>query len=71
MKTGIYKETNTASDEDENVRFSQVTAVATGWMLDFLFIRLCRRFKEGDLDGFGEVISTFECKLFTVHLLIM
>lgn len=52
---------------EEDVSFSRVTAVATGWMLDFLFVSLCRSFKEAKLDEFNERLSTFEgnAKLFT------
>ncbi|XP_034025983.1 telomeric repeat-binding factor 1 [Thalassophryne amazonica] len=45
---------------DENVSFSSVTVVATGWMLDFLFVSLCRRLKEGKLDEFNESLSAFD-----------
>ncbi|XP_008297590.1 telomeric repeat-binding factor 1 [Stegastes partitus] len=54
---------NTALEEasvDEDVNFSQVTTVATGWMLDFMFVSLCRRFKEGKLDEFNETLSGLE-----------
>ncbi|KAM9839698.1 telomeric repeat-binding factor 1 [Aulostomus maculatus] len=55
-------ETNTysESDEDGRVPFSQVAAVVSEWMFDFLFVSLCRSFKDGDLDGLNETISTFE-----------
>ncbi|XP_070783997.1 telomeric repeat-binding factor 1 [Enoplosus armatus] len=49
-----------ASCTDDSVSFSRVTAVATGWMFDFMFLSLCRRFKEGKLDEFNETLSTFE-----------
>ncbi|GAA6217388.1 telomeric repeat-binding factor 1 [Lates japonicus] len=49
-----------ASYNDESASFSHVTTVATGWMLDFLFVSLCRRFKEGKLDEFNEMLSAFE-----------
>ncbi|XP_042366463.1 telomeric repeat-binding factor 1 [Plectropomus leopardus] len=49
-----------ASNTDGSVSFSHVTTVARGWMLDFLFVSLCRRFKEGKLDEFDETVSAFE-----------
>lgn len=49
---------------DESVSFSHVSAVVTGWTLDFMFVSLCRRFKEGGLDEFNETLSAFEGKLF-------
>nr|XP_046227128.1 telomeric repeat-binding factor 1 [Scatophagus argus] len=49
-----------ASYTEESVSFSQITAVVTGWTLDFMFLSLCRRFKEGKLDEFNETLSTFE-----------
>ncbi|XP_029978959.1 telomeric repeat-binding factor 1 isoform X2 [Sphaeramia orbicularis] len=45
---------------DTNVDFSQVKTVATGWMLDFLFVSLCRSFKENNLDEFKDTISAIE-----------
>ncbi|XP_030611860.1 telomeric repeat-binding factor 1 isoform X1 [Archocentrus centrarchus] len=52
----------TVADEDnvgESISFSHVTAVATGWMLDFMFLSLCRRFKKGKRDEFSETHSAF------------
>uniref|UniRef100_A0A3P8U112 Telomeric repeat-binding factor n=1 Tax=Amphiprion percula TaxID=161767 RepID=A0A3P8U112_AMPPE len=52
---------NTAASDahtvDESVSFSKVTTVASQWMLDFMFVSLCRHFKEGKLDEFNEVLS--------------
>lgn len=50
---------------DESVSFPRVTAVVTGWTLDFMFVSLCRHFKEGELDEFNETLSAFEGKLFS------
>lgn len=52
----------TASDVNnlEGVSFSHITAVATGWMSDFMFLSLCRRFKEGKRDEFNETLSAFQ-----------
>lgn len=50
---------NSCKTED-NVSFSQVTAVATEWMRDFLFVSLCRSFKDGNLDEFTRILSTLE-----------
>ncbi|XP_037312398.1 telomeric repeat-binding factor 1 [Pungitius pungitius] len=44
---------------DESVNFSQVTSVANRWIFDFLFVSLCRRFKEDQFDEFNETLSTF------------
>ncbi|KAG7225091.1 hypothetical protein INR49_014547 [Caranx melampygus] len=49
-----------ADSSDQTVSFPHVTAVATGWMLDFLFLSLCRRFKEDKFDEFNETLSVFE-----------
>lgn len=53
----------TASDVnsiEEGVSFSHITAVATGWMSDFMFLSLCRRFKESKHDEFNETLSAFQ-----------
>lgn len=47
-------------DTETNIDFSQVKAVATGWMLDFLFVSLCRSFKEDNLEEFKETIAAIE-----------
>lgn len=62
-------ETETVSEvekTEEPVSFSRVSAVATEWMLDFLFISLCRRFKEGNLDEFSNTLSVVEGEYNTV-----
>lgn len=43
-----------------STRLSSVTTLVTGWTLDFMFISLCRHFKEGNLDKFNETLSAFE-----------
>ncbi|XP_047424844.1 telomeric repeat-binding factor 1 [Mugil cephalus] len=48
------------NNADEIVSFPQVAAVATGWMLDFLFVSLCRHFKEDKLDEFNETITVLQ-----------
>ncbi|XP_034072296.1 telomeric repeat-binding factor 1 [Gymnodraco acuticeps] len=40
--------------------FSRVRAVTTGWIVDFMFLSLCRRFKEGKFEEFNEIIQTLE-----------
>ncbi|XP_031138016.1 telomeric repeat-binding factor 1 isoform X2 [Sander lucioperca] len=61
MEPEINNKTATvASYIDGSVRFPHVTAVATGWMLDFMFVSLCRRFKEGKFDEFNEALLTFQ-----------
>lgn len=55
-----------ANDTDESVSFSRVSAVVSGWTLDFMFLSLCRRFKEGKLDEFSETLSSFESKLLII-----
>ena len=57
------KSATEASDTDESVSFSHVTAVVAGWTLDFMFVSLCRFFKEGKRDEFSQTLSTFEGKL--------
>ncbi|XP_069559799.1 telomeric repeat-binding factor 1 isoform X1 [Brachyistius frenatus] len=54
------KTSSDANSTDESIRFSHVTGVASGWILDFMFVSLCRRFKEGKLDEFSETLSTIE-----------
>ncbi|XP_005797976.1 telomeric repeat-binding factor 1 [Xiphophorus maculatus] len=49
-----------SSSTDDSVSFPHVTAVASGWMLDFMFVSLCRSFKEGNFDEFNETLSVFE-----------
>lgn len=51
------------TDMNESVSFPQVSAVVTGWTLDFMFLSLLRRFKEGNLDAFNETLSTLEGKM--------
>lgn len=50
------------ADMDEGVSFSQVSTVVTRWNVDFLFVSLCRCFKEGKLDEFDQTLSAFEGK---------
>ncbi|XP_061569500.1 telomeric repeat-binding factor 1 [Cololabis saira] len=53
----------TSSDNDtllETASFCHVTAVATGWMMDFMFVSLCRSFQEGKLEEFNETLSAFQ-----------
>ncbi|KAM8823272.1 telomeric repeat-binding factor 1 [Spinachia spinachia] len=47
-------------DPDESVPFAQVTAVANRWIFDFLFVSLCRRFRENQFDEFNDTLSTFQ-----------
>ncbi|KAM4533695.1 telomeric repeat-binding factor 1 [Odontesthes bonariensis] len=57
------RENESPADADstkESVSFSDVTTVVTEWMLDFMFVSLCRHFKEGKLDEFNETLKTFE-----------
>ncbi|XP_041669727.1 telomeric repeat-binding factor 1 [Cheilinus undulatus] len=49
-----------ANKKDVNVNFPQVAAVATSWTLDFMFVSLCRYFKEDKLEEFNETLSGFE-----------
>lgn len=51
------------TDMNESVGFPQVSAVVTGWTLDFMFLSLLRCFKEGKLDAFNEILSILEGKL--------
>ncbi|XP_023805718.2 telomeric repeat-binding factor 1 [Oryzias latipes] len=45
---------------EEKVGFQQVMAVAGEWISDFLFLTLCRTFKDGKLEEFNEALSVFE-----------
>ncbi|KAM6971532.1 telomeric repeat-binding factor 1 [Tautogolabrus adspersus] len=54
------KSATNASNTDQIVSFPQITAVVTRWTLDFMFVSLCRYFKEDKLDKFNETLSSFE-----------
>ena len=62
MNTILNKSATAESNMEESVSFERVHAVAAGWMLDFLFVSLCRRFKEGNFDEFNETLTTFQGK---------
>lgn len=47
-------------DANGSQSFSSVSSLVTEWTLDFMFISLCRYFKEGNLDKFNEILATFE-----------
>ncbi|XP_071341433.1 telomeric repeat-binding factor 1 [Trachinotus anak] len=49
-----------AGNIDESVSFPHVSAVAAEWMLDFMFVSLCRSFEEGNFDEFNKSLSVFE-----------
>ncbi|XP_067434060.1 telomeric repeat-binding factor 1 [Thunnus thynnus] len=68
MDPELDNKTATTNNTDESVQFSRVTAVASRWMQDFLFVSLCRRFKEGNLDAFNETLSTFKAICQSVSL---
>ncbi|XP_013857783.1 telomeric repeat-binding factor 1 isoform X2 [Austrofundulus limnaeus] len=56
-------ESEVAASEGENTEdasFSDVSALVAGWMFDFMFVSLCRRFKEGELDEYNETLSVLE-----------
>ncbi|XP_041824953.1 telomeric repeat-binding factor 1 isoform X2 [Melanotaenia boesemani] len=55
-----YDTSSEASNTNEPDSFPRITAVATEWMLDFLFVSLCRRFKERKLNDFNETLKAFE-----------
>ncbi|KAJ0059514.1 hypothetical protein NL108_001851 [Boleophthalmus pectinirostris] len=40
--------------------FSQASALVTDWMLDFLFVTLCRNFKDANLDEFNKNLLSFQ-----------
>ncbi|XP_074549225.1 telomeric repeat-binding factor 1 [Halichoeres trimaculatus] len=51
--------------EDSNgiydcIDFPRVTGVAMRWTLDFMFVGLCRHYKENNVDAFDEILSNFE-----------
>ncbi|XP_051909716.1 telomeric repeat-binding factor 1 isoform X1 [Hippocampus zosterae] len=48
----------TTTKEDPNT--GELAAVASKWILDFLFSAICRRFKERNHDAFNCAISTYE-----------
>ncbi|XP_068437856.1 telomeric repeat-binding factor 1 [Clinocottus analis] len=61
MDSEIRNKSATAeSHTDGSVSFAEVSDVANQWMLDFMFVSLCRQFKEDDFDKFNETLSTFQ-----------
>ncbi|XP_029004877.1 telomeric repeat-binding factor 1 [Betta splendens] len=54
------QDNESAGESEEDGSFARVTAVATGWTVDFLFLRMCRSFKKADLEEFNEGLDTFE-----------
>ncbi|XP_061662041.1 telomeric repeat-binding factor 1 isoform X2 [Syngnathoides biaculeatus] len=50
----------TKNETEEVLDTSQMTLVASKWILDFLFVGICRRFKEGTYDAFNDAFSTYE-----------
>ncbi|XP_008305838.1 telomeric repeat-binding factor 1 [Cynoglossus semilaevis] len=45
---------------EESVCFKKVARVATDWMLDFMFLKLCRHFKEQKFEEFNQTLAVFE-----------
>ncbi|XP_076027451.1 telomeric repeat-binding factor 1 [Genypterus blacodes] len=60
MEDDNNKSPEEATLQHENVNFNRVSAVAERWMQDFMFVSLCRRFKEGKLEEFNAALQTFE-----------
>uniref|UniRef100_A0A8C6UC32 Telomeric repeat binding factor (NIMA-interacting) 1 n=1 Tax=Neogobius melanostomus TaxID=47308 RepID=A0A8C6UC32_9GOBI len=60
MDTEERKASPDHNTTEHDVSFSQVTAVVTDWMLDFLFVSLCRNFKDGSLEEFDKNMSSYE-----------
>uniref|UniRef100_A0A1A7XJM3 Telomeric repeat binding factor (NIMA-interacting) 1 n=1 Tax=Iconisemion striatum TaxID=60296 RepID=A0A1A7XJM3_9TELE len=60
MEAEVSEICPTDQNTDESVRFSRVSAVATGWIFDYFFVNMCRCFKERKQDEFNEMLSTFE-----------
>lgn len=54
-----------AKKKTDEKSFSGVTTLVTEWTLDFMFISLCRHFKNGNLEKFNETLSAFEGMLLT------
>nr|XP_019942739.1 PREDICTED: telomeric repeat-binding factor 1 [Paralichthys olivaceus] len=54
------KSATDASELDQSVSFQHVSSVATGWMVDFMFLSLCRHFKEAKFEEFNQTLSVFE-----------
>ena len=51
----------TATDDDnESETERRVTEVANGWMFDFVFLSVCRCFKERNLHDFNAALSTLD-----------
>ncbi|CAG5895901.1 unnamed protein product [Menidia menidia] len=60
MDRGNNESSSDAESTNKSVNFSHVNTVATGWMLDFMFVGLCRRFRDGKLEEFNETLKIFE-----------
>ncbi|XP_034562621.1 telomeric repeat-binding factor 1 [Notolabrus celidotus] len=61
MELEVHSIDATEADHiDESTDFPHITAVATRWTLDFMFVSLCRHFKENREDAFDETLSSFE-----------
>ncbi|XP_029314066.1 telomeric repeat-binding factor 1 [Cottoperca gobio] len=55
------KSSSAASLTDTSIAgFSRVNNVTTGWILDFMFVSLCRHFKKGNFEEFNETILTLQ-----------
>nr|XP_057916157.1 telomeric repeat-binding factor 1 isoform X2 [Doryrhamphus excisus] len=40
--------------------FNQASLVASKWILDYLFVNVCRRFKAGNYEAFKDAVSTYQ-----------
>ncbi|XP_068160310.1 telomeric repeat-binding factor 1 [Antennarius striatus] len=54
------KVTTNVNNSKENVDFTRASSVVIKWTFDFMFLSLCRCFKEDKFDEFNETLSTFE-----------
>ncbi|XP_077592644.1 telomeric repeat-binding factor 1 [Stigmatopora nigra] len=57
-QVGEELSTKTLLKDDNNI--DQLTAVASKWILDFIFIGVCRRFSEQNQDAFDDAFSTYK-----------
>lgn len=52
-----------SSYTDQSVTFPRVSAVAAGWMLDFMFVSMCHHFKADKPDEFSRSLSIYKGEL--------
>ncbi|XP_077480326.1 telomeric repeat-binding factor 1 isoform X2 [Stigmatopora argus] len=60
MEKQVGEEFTTTTLLKDDYNTDQLTAVASKWILDFIFIGVCRRFSEQNQDAFNDAFSTYK-----------